>query len=195
MADVSTTPQSADSDHANADETPIDLRLEAILVTSDRPLPAARLCESLEITVADGGTKTIEEAIERLNEIYDESGRSFRIERVAGGYRMMTRPDYGATLQAAAKHRSSSRLSQAAIETLAIVAYRQPITRSDVEVIRGVSCGEVLRTLLDRHLIKTVGRAEEVGRPMLYGTTKTFLEAFGLATLGDLPNASDFKGG
>lgn len=194
MADVSTTPQKpAAQSTSEGDE--VDLRLEAVLVTSDRPHPASRLCEILDLTVADGGSKVVEDAIDRLNEVYDATGRSFRIERVAGGFRMMTRPDFGETIQAASRQRNSSKLSQAAIETLAIVAYRQPITRADVEVIRGVSCGEVLRTLLDRHLVKTVGRAEEVGRPMLYGTTKAFLESFGLATLGDLPNSGDFKGG
>ncbi len=169
-------------------------RVEAVLLTSDKPLSLRRIAEAI---VAADGTNTqessVEEAVARLNEQYDQSGRSFRIERVAGGLRMMTRPEFGTLVSASMKARDAGRLSQAGLETLAIVAYRQPITRADIEAIRGVACGDVLRGLLERRLIKIVGRAEELGRPMLYGTGREFLEAFGLASLKDLPNSRELR--
>ena len=189
------TPQQ--SNPKNEDETPdsqdLDPTVEAIIVTSDKPLSAAKIAEFINITIEQGGSKLVVKAVDRLNKIYENTGRTFRIERVAGGYRLMTLPAYSETIAKQKQARSSSKLSQAALETLAIVAYRQPITRADVEIIRGVSCGEVLRSLLERHLIKITGRAEEVGRPMLYGTTKHFLEAFGLATLKDLPDTKELQ--
>jgi len=131
----------------------------------------------------------VEAAIRALNESYTATGRSFRIEHVAGGYRLMTLPQFARAV--GASHRS--RLSKAAVETLAIIAYKQPITRADLEAIRGVACGEVLRSLMDRRLITIKGRAEELGRPLLYGTTKQFLDAFGLASLADLPQMTELK--
>ncbi len=171
-------------------------RVEAVLLTSDRPLTASRLAEM--IAQAVGGLHPVEEvesAVESLNQVYDATGRSFRIERVAGGYRMMTRPEFGSVVAATARSRDAGRLSQAALETLAIVAYRQPITRADIEAIRGVACGDILRSLLERRLVKIVGRAEELGRPMLYGTGREFLEAFGLASLKDLPDSRELRQG
>ncbi|MCC6906500.1 MAG: SMC-Scp complex subunit ScpB [Phycisphaerales bacterium] len=175
------------------DET-LAARIEAILLTSERPLSLRRIGETL--AAADGrgvDEAAIEEAVGHLNEVYDRTGRSFRIERVAGGLRMMTRPEFGSLVSASLKARDAGRLSQAGLETLAIVAYRQPITRSDIEAIRGVACGDILRGLLERRLVKIVGRAEELGRPMLYGTGREFLEAFGLASLKDLPNSRELR--
>jgi len=169
-------------------------RVEAVLLTSDKPLSPRRIAEV--IAAADGEAiedAAIEAAVEHLNELYDGTGRSFRIERVAGGLRMMTRPEFGTLVSASSKARDAGRLSQAGLEALAIVAYRQPITRSDIEAIRGVACGDILRGLLERRLIKIVGRAEELGRPMLYGTGREFLEAFGLASLKDLPSAKELR--
>jgi len=168
-------------------------RVEAILVTAEKTLSPARIADTLGIGLDEGGAKPIEAAIEELNRIYAETGRTFRIERVAGGYRLMTLPDFAETVEKQRQSRVSSKLSQAALETLAIVAYRQPITRADIEAIRGVACGEVLRSLLERHLVKIAGRAEEVGRPILYGTTRHFLEVFGLASLKDLPDAGELR--
>src|SRR5690606_6377967 len=111
----------------------------------------------------------------------------FRAERLAGGWQLLTLPTFGPLLHRLHTERQQSRLSQAALETLAIIAYRQPIMRAEVEAIRGVASGEVLRGLLERRLIKIAGRAEELGRPMLYGTTKEFLKVFGLGSLDDLP--------
>ncbi len=173
------------------------LRIEALLMTADRSVQPAALAEAVGLVQPEDGAAgkkaaadEIERLVRELNEVYESSGRSFRIERVAGGYRVMTLAQFAPTL-AKAREARSGRLSRAALETLAIVAYRQPITRAQVEAVRGVGCGEVLRALLERRLITITGRAEELGRPMLYGTTKRFLEAFGLGSLDDLPSNND----
>ena len=158
-------------------------RVEAALLTSDRAMTAGRLAEALDLP-ASGPVKA---AIDQLNTAYEATGRSFRIEEVAGGYSVMTLPQYADVLLALKRGKNSSRLSPAALETLSIIAYKQPVLRADIEAIRGVACGETLRSLMERHLVKITGRAEEIGRPMLYGTTKQFLEVFGLANLKDLP--------
>lgn len=157
--------------------------IEALLFSSDVPLSAARLTE----LVGAGTPAHIRKAIEQLNEKYAAAGLTFRIEALAGGYQMLTLPDFKPYLSKLDKHRSQSRLTDAALETLAIVAYKQPIIRADVEAIRGVASGEVLNRLRDMRLIKTVGRAEVIGRPLLYGTTRKFLEIFGLSSLSELP--------
>ena len=165
------------------------LKVEAALLATDRPLPPARLAELLAVS----GVKPIHDAVASLNRVYEDSGRSFRIEEVAGGYQIFTLPQFADLVSAMNRTRASQKLSPAALETLAIIAYKQPILRADVEVIRGVACGEVIRSLMDRRLVKIVGRAEELGRPMLYGTTKQFLEVFGLSGLKDLPKAEELK--
>lgn len=170
----------------------LDRAIEAVLLSSDRPVTAERFVSGLRLVpglAPDAGAAEglILAGVERLNEAYATTGRSFRIERVAGGYRAMTLSSLGPAVWAFHQSRSASRLSRAAIETLAVVAYRQPITRAELESIRGVACGEVLRSLLDRRLITIQGRAEELGRPILYATTKEFLDAFGLASIKDLP--------
>lgn len=165
------------------------LRVEAALLTLDRPMTSARLAEALGVDA----TGPVNDAIEQLNGVYEQSGRSFRIEQVAGGWQIMTLAKFADVLAALHKTRGATKLTPAALETLAIVAYKQPIIRAEIEAIRGVSSGEILRGLMDRHLVKIVGRAEEIGRPMLYGTTKTFLEVFGLGSLKDLPNVEQLK--
>jgi len=167
-------------------DQPLELRIEVLLLATDRPLTEARIAELLALSDAKLAT-AVREAIDSLNETYRKTGRTFRIEKLAGGYQILTMPSFGPVLSQLQRDRQQSRLTQAAMETLAIIAYRQPILRADIESIRGVACGEVLRTLLDRRLIKVVGRAEELGRPMLYGTTREFLKVFGLAGLTDLP--------
>jgi segregation and condensation protein B len=166
--------------------------IEAMLVSSDRPLKSAGLIDALAVhldrTIT---TKVIEEAIARLNALYDAQGRAFRIEGVSGGYRLMTRSEHAPIVAAMHRSRATTRLSKPALETLSIIAYRQPITRAELESIRGVACGEVVRTLMDRRLVKITGRAEELGRPMLYGTTRQFLDTFGLASVKDLPKPEE----
>lgn len=169
----------------------LDRAVEAVLVTQDRAITAGRIAEALAIGLDDGGPAAVRDAVERLNAIYEETGRAFRIESVSGGFRMMTLPEVAPAIAALQQSRTQTRLSRAAIETLAVIAYRQPITRAEIESIRGVACGEVLRTLLERRLIAIVGRAEELGRPMLYGASRRFLEHFGLASVKDLPPVTE----
>jgi segregation and condensation protein B len=161
---------------------PVDL-LEALLLSTHHPLTAARLAELLKLP----GTKAIRPAVMQLNEQYAASGRSFRIEQVAGGYQILTLPQFGEVLKKLHQKEADAKLTKAALETLSIIAYKQPILRVDVEAIRGVACGETIRSLMEKHLVKIAGRAEEPGRPILYGTTRRFLELFGLNTLKDLP--------
>jgi segregation and condensation protein B len=161
------------------------LALEALLFSTHHPLTAGRLGELLELE----STSAVRRAIKQLNEVYEQSGRCFRIEQVAGGYQMLTLPDFGALIKKLVQKESDAKLSKSAMETLAIIAYKQPILRVDIEGIRGVACGETIRSLMERHLVKIAGRAEEPGRPILYGTTKRFLEIFGLNTLDDLPKS------
>ena len=177
----------------DGEEFPVDEEIaatvEAILFASDKSLSASKISEIAQL----GSARQVHEAVVRLNELYSQTGRSFRIVKIAGGYQMQTLPAYNDVVSRLVSTRREARLSQAALETLAIVAYRQPILRADIEAIRGVSCGEVLRGLMEKNLIRIVGRANEIGRPMLYGTTKHFLEVFGLADLKDLPNVEQLR--
>ncbi|UCD74232.1 MAG: SMC-Scp complex subunit ScpB [Phycisphaerales bacterium] len=167
-------------------DLPLAARVEALLISAERPLGEARISALLALP-GKGTARQVAQAVDKLNGEYEKSERSFRIERLAGGWQILTRPEYGELLVRLHADRQQSRLSQAALETLAIIAYRQPIMRAEIETIRGVACGEVLRGLLERRMIKVVGRAEELGRPMLYGTTKEFLKVFGLSGTDDLP--------
>lgn len=168
----------------------VEAVIEAILFASDEPLSAERLVAIAEFT---GGVKQVKKCIETLNEQYSHSGRSFRIEEIAGGFQMMTLPEYNNWLRKLLRERGDNKLTSAALETLAIIAYKQPVIRADVEVIRGVACGEMIRSLMYKGLVKIVGKAEILGRPLLYGTTKKFLEVFGLNSLKDLPKAEELK--
>lgn len=166
-------------------------RLEAVLLLAREPLGSRKLGKFAGL--ADGTeARTL---VRRLNRLYDESGTAFRVEEVAGGFQLLTRPRFGVWLRRWHAAGAEARLSGPALETLAIVAYRQPVMRADIEAIRGVQCGEMLRQLMERELVKIVGRAPELGRPFLYGTTKHFLEAFGLASLEDLPRAQALRAG
>ena len=181
----------AADDNESADEAfrePAAL-VEAILFTTDSPLPAARIAQIAQLQ----GTKIVRQAAKDLNEKYERMGCSFRVEEIGGGYQMMTLPEYHDVLGRLSKTRADTKLSQAGLEALAIIAYRQPILRADVEAIRGVASGEILRTLMEKQLVKIVGRAEVIGRPMLYGTTRRFLDVFGLASLEDLPRVEELK--
>jgi segregation and condensation protein B len=125
--------------------------------------------------------------VESLNASYESEGRVFRIVTLADGWQILTQPNVAPVLAKLLAAKQQSRLTQAAMETLAIIAYRQPVLRAEIEAIRGVACGEVLRGLLERRLVRISGRAEELGRPMLYGTTREFLRIFGLGGIDDLP--------
>jgi segregation and condensation protein B len=176
------------SDESDGSPSPSDpavnvAALEAMLMSTHHPLTAGRLAELLDLS----STKPIRQAVKALNADYQASGRSFRIEQVAGGFQILTLPDFGDYLKKLHQKDGDAKLTKAALETLSIIAYKQPILRADVEAIRGVACGETIRSLMEKHLVKIAGRAEEPGRPILYGTTKRFLELFGLNSLKELP--------
>jgi len=163
--------------------------IEAVLFASDEPITAQKLAEIVDTA----GVKEIKNHITRLNQKYDNSGCAFRIEAIAEGFQMLTRSAYNVWLHKLLRARSESKLSQAALETLAIIAYKQPVLRVEVEAIRGVGCGEMIRQLCEKGLVKIVGRAEVIGRPLLYGTTRRFLQVFGINSLKDLPQAQELK--
>ena len=166
--------------------SPVDpVAVEALLFSTHHPLTPARIADVLELP-GSGGVKS---AVALLNRAYDKSGRCFRIEQVAGGYQMLTLPEHGDLLAKLNRREADVKLTTAAQETLAVIAYKQPVLRTDVEAIRGVGCGETIRSLMEKRLVKIAGRADLPGRPILYGTTKRFLETFGLNTLKDLPKA------
>ncbi len=139
------------------------------------------------------GQKELREIIDTLNEGYEESGRSFRIVEIAGGFQFATTREFGEYVGLMTRDRARRRLSPASLETLSIIAYRQPVTKPEVEAIRGVNCDQVLVSLMERELITISGRAETVGRPLLYGTTDAFLRAFGLNSLSDLPKLRELE--
>ncbi len=165
--------------------------VEAVLFASDEPLTVNRLAAIVEVE----GTKTVNQSIDNLNKKYEQNNCAFRIEKIAGGVKMMTLSVYNGWLRKLLKVKNEGKLSQAALETLAIIAYKQPIMRADVEAIRGVASGEIIRSLMYKGMVKITGRAEVLGRPMLYGTTRKFLETFGLNTLKDLPKVEELKQG
>lgn len=161
--------------------------LEAMLFSSDEPLKPTKIKEILK-GVTD---REIREMVEKLNADYEATGRSFRIHAVAGGYQLFTLPDYSDYIDKLFKNKQQSRLSLKALETLAIIAYQQPVTRHDIEGIRGVNSDGVLKTLLTRKLITIAGTAKTPGTPYLYKTTDKFLEYFGLKSLKDLPKLKE----
>jgi segregation and condensation protein B len=175
-------------DQAIGGDVEVDLRaLEALLLSTHHPLTAGRLAEMMDLPV----TKPIRRAVQALNAHYTDTNRSFRIEQVAGGYQILTLPEFAEHLKKLHQREIDAKLTKAALETLALIAYKQPILRADIEAIRGVACGETIRNLMEKHLVRIAGRAEVPGRPILYGTTKRFLEVFGLNSLSDLPQSGD----
>jgi segregation and condensation protein B len=170
-ASSSPNPRVTNAEEACPDQ-PLTMRVEAVLISTERPITEGRIAELLGIS-GKGSAKRIAGAIDELNAAYEQSSRSFRAERLAGGWQLLTLSTLGPVLNRLHMDRQQSRLSQPALESLAIIAYRQPIMRAELEAIRGVASGEVLRGLLERRLVKIVGRAEELGRPMLYGTGLT----------------------
>jgi segregation and condensation protein B len=159
--------------------------LEAALVMADEPLTAKRLAAVAGLTdAAEARRLTV-----RLRELYDTDGTAFQVEEVAGGFQLLTRAEYHPWLARLRRSAPELRLTPAARETLAIIAYRQPIARADIETIRGVQCGDVLGQLMEKGLVRIAGRDDSLGRPILYGTTKRFLQLFGLKNLRELPRA------
>ncbi|MCB9899212.1 MAG: SMC-Scp complex subunit ScpB [Planctomycetes bacterium] len=176
----------ADGSDAPACDRPLGQRLEAVLFASGQPLAPAKLARVLGVPVDE-----VRAALDALVAAWQAREGAIDLVAIAGGYRFMTRPAFQADLQGLAKKGKTERLSPAALETLSIVAYKQPITRADVEAVRGVAAGPLLRVLLDRDLIRVSGRSPEPGHPLLYGTTKRFLDHFGLESLRQLPDIRD----
>ena len=162
--------------------------VEAVILASPEPISAARIAELLPRC---NPTK-VRALVKELNEAYVESHRAFEIWEVAGGYQLRSLPEFAPYLKQIQKTRPL-RLSNAALEVLSVVAYRQPVTRGEIDHIRGVDSGAVLRSLLDRQLVRIAGHREVPGRPIVYATTRRFLEVFGLGRLGDLPNLRELE--
>jgi segregation and condensation protein B len=161
--------------------------VEAVLFASEAPLKAEEIARADDALNED----LVEEAIQELNAVYSESERAFEIRELGEGYQLLTRADFAPYLERFDTIPRPSRLSGPALETLAIIAYRQPIGRIEMEYIRGVSSSAVIRTLQDRALIEVVARGEGLGRPLLYGTTQRFLEHFGFRSMDDLPRPEE----
>ena len=164
-------------------------RLEAILLVADAPFSPRRLAQLA--TLADATeARTL---INRLNAAFDQSGTPFRVERVAAGYRLFTLPQFAFWLGKLHHREAELKLSPPSMETLTIIAYRQPITRADIEAIRGVQCSEMVKQLMERGLVRIGGEDDSLGRPFLYETTRRFLEIFGLRDLEGLPLAAKLR--
>jgi segregation and condensation protein B len=178
----------------NSQAAAIDTRelkaiLEAVLFVSPEPVPVARLM-SIVGTVSKA---EVVQALEILRHDLDQHGRGIQLVQVAGGYRLVTKQEYGPWLKRMEKAKATQKLSRSALESLAIIAYKQPLVRAEIEEIRGVETSGVLRTLCERKLVRIVGRKDVPGRPIMYGTTKFFLEHFGLQDLSQLPPLREFK--
>ncbi|MCD5390436.1 SMC-Scp complex subunit ScpB [candidate division NPL-UPA2 bacterium] len=161
--------------------------IEALLFSADKPISVEQIKEVLE----EIDSKSIQSLIKNLQDEYESQGRSFQLVEVAGGFRMSTRPQFGPWLKKFYKVRHRERLTAASLETLSIIAYKQPVIRSEIESIRGVDVAGVLHSLLEKRLIRVMGRKMILGRPLIYGTTDEFLEHFGLRALSELPKMEE----
>lgn len=176
------------SRHPHARDTKL-ARLEAALFLADEPLQPRKLAEAVGLD----GVVEARDLVAQLQQLYDADRSAFQIEEIAGGYQILTRPVYHTWLARLKRTGHELKLSPAALETLAVVAYKQPIMRAEVEKVRGVACGEVLRQLMEKGLVRVAGRHDSLGRPQVYGTTKKFLQSFGLNTLVDLPEVESLR--
>lgn len=164
-------------------------RVEAALFAADEPLTPRKLAAAAELTDGNEARRLIE----RLKSFFDQDATAFQIEEIAGGWQLRTRPNFHSWLVRLRRTNPDPRLSAAALEALAIIAYRQPIVRADIEAIRGVQCGEVIAHLMEKGLVRIAGRDDSLGRPVLYGTTRKFLQMFGLNSLKDLPEVEQLR--
>lgn len=162
--------------------------IETLLFITDRPVKVSRLVDVIENTTA----KEVREAIAKLQDDYTVRGSAVQILEIAGGFQMCTKPEYGRWVRRLYNEKMTTRLSNAALETLAIIAYKQPLTRAEMESIRGVDVAGPLEKLLDRGLVRVVGRKDTIGHPMVYGTTDEFLRMFGLNKVSELPDLQIF---
>lgn len=173
----------------NNEQRRLEREIEALLFASDTPLSAARLSSLTGVEMAG----KVKSAVEALDQFYREFGRSFSIIEVAGGYQVTTLPEFASMVSRMFKGRRKPRLSQPALETLAIIAYKQPISRMKIESIRGVNCEGVLSNLLEKEVIAVSGRGEGIGKPYMYSTTRKFLEYLGLKDYRDLPSLEELE--
>ena len=162
--------------------------IEAILFASEKPLAL----EQIKLALDNPDTDEVRKLVEEMKSEYEQSGRGVRIAEIAGGFQMITASEFAPFLKKLLKARRVERLSKPALETLAIIAYKQPLTRSEIELLRSVNVDGVMKSLLDKNLIRICGRKKIPGRPFVFGTTREFLEHFGLKTLADLPKMEDF---
>ncbi len=181
--------EEADTATDSLDEQELKGIIESLLYVSQEPLTV----EKVTSVLAGPPKVVVNNAMRALQQDYDQDGRGLHIVEVAGGFSMVTRPDCAPWITRLQKVKASAKVSRSALETLAIIAYKQPMVRADIEQIRGVETSGVLRTLLDQKLIRMVGRKDSPGRPIMYGTSKVFLERFGLRDLRDLPPLREFK--
>lgn len=167
--------------------------IEALIFCSHNPLKVKDIQQCLtEMFEADVPEKDIDDAIVRLEEKYTSDEYSFQLFQAAGGFQFLTKPAYQASIAILLKQQSKKRLSTSSLETLSIIAYKQPVTKSEVEQIRGVNCDYTVQKLLEKGLVEIKGKAESIGRPLLYGTTAQFMEYFGINNLNQLPTPKDF---
>ena len=159
--------------------------IEAILFSTDEPLSVKKIADILGDSNSD--KNTIQNVISQLKEEYESYGKGFQIEEIAGGYQILSQPEYHEFVSKLLKKKKETKISHSSLETLAIIAYKQPILRADIEAIRGVQSGQMIRTLIDMGLVKVTGHADVIGRPLLYGTTDKFLHYFGLNSINELP--------
>ena len=162
--------------------------VEALIFASERPLSIEQLCE-----YTGSGEDSIHQALDRLNKSFQDQQHALMIIEVAGGFRIATDREFGDVVSQLFEGRKPGKLSRAALETMAVIAYSQPCTRIAIESIRGVNCDSAIRTLLERDMIKISGRMETPGRPLLYSTTRAFLEYFGLSNLDHLPRFDEIE--
>lgn len=168
--------------------------LEALIFCSSGPVKLAELQKCLnEMFEADIPAEDIREAVGQLIRKYEDEQFAFQIYEVGGGYQFLTKPAYQASISIMLKQKSKKRLSTSQLETLSIIAYKQPITKAEMEQIRGVNCDYTVQKLLEKELIALKGKAETIGRPLLYGTSDKFMEYFGINSLKDLPTPKDFS--
>ncbi|MBB4079928.1 segregation and condensation protein B [Lewinella aquimaris] len=168
--------------------------IEALIFASPQPIPLAEIRAVLQETFGlEFADTQLLECIAELRRRYDHAQHSFEVIEIAGGYQFMSKGTYHQTIGVHLRQQSTKKLSRSALETLSIIAYRQPVTRSELEKIRGVSCDYALQKLLEKELVTIIGRSESVGKPLLYGATEKFMDYFGIRSMADLPQPREFK--
>ncbi len=170
------------------------LHLEALIFCAPKPISEQELLSCVkEMFEADVPESDVSEGIKKLQEKYEQDEYSFSLTQSGGGYQFLTKPAYQASIGILLKQQSKKRLSNSALETLAIIAYKQPVTKTEIEQIRGVNCDYAVQKLLEKELLEIKGKSDAVGRPLLYGTSQKFMDYFGINDLKELPTPKDFK--